>query len=392
MTRSVWLKADDEVGDWTDRRDRILAGLDAGVDWVLVDQADVERVRELGKMNVAAFRTDGDVSVIDDPEGEGVVADPDAAVIGKRGEGDGTIDLPEDFSGSADLSSLRRDTGGRIGAYVRLRDESYQSFAEAVAEAADLALLIGEDWQVKPLEDIVASVTDKAGIIAGVTSAAEAKTAFEAFDCAPNGVLLDADDPEEIQATVDVRDHSERESLDLGYAPVAAVESVGTADQVSVDAGSLFEPDEGLLVGSMSRGLVFVHAETDAPSESDPRPFRVNAGAVHAYLRTTGGETKYLAELESGDEVQVVDASGHTREAIVGRSRIEAQPMIRIILDTEGEGDVETLLRNDDRVALHGSDGPVPVSELEPGDEILFYHEPPGRRVAESIDDRVVEK
>ncbi|MFC6725875.1 3-dehydroquinate synthase II, partial [Halobium palmae] len=48
MTRSVWLKADDEVGDWTERKRRITAGLEAGVDWVLVDEADVARVRELG--------------------------------------------------------------------------------------------------------------------------------------------------------------------------------------------------------------------------------------------------------------------------------------------------------------------------------------------------------
>ncbi|WP_417385022.1 hypothetical protein, partial [Halolamina salina] len=30
MTRSVWLKADDAVGDWEARKRRITAGLEAG--------------------------------------------------------------------------------------------------------------------------------------------------------------------------------------------------------------------------------------------------------------------------------------------------------------------------------------------------------------------------
>ncbi len=80
MTHSVWLKADDAVGDWEARKRRITAGLEAGVDWVLVDQRDVDRVRELGSVNVAAFAGD-DVHVMN--------ADPDAVIVGKGGEGGG---------------------------------------------------------------------------------------------------------------------------------------------------------------------------------------------------------------------------------------------------------------------------------------------------------------
>ena len=69
MSRTVWLKADDSVGDWQERKERITAGLEAGVDWVLVDERDVGRVRELGDVNVAAFRSDADVD-IDDAEEE----------------------------------------------------------------------------------------------------------------------------------------------------------------------------------------------------------------------------------------------------------------------------------------------------------------------------------
>lgn len=130
MTRAVWVKADDTVGDWDDRRARITAALEAGADWVLVDEDDVERVHELGDINVAAFRTDGNVTLVDDiDEAEDETGDAatraDAIVVGKNGEGDATIDLPEDFSGSADLSTLRRDGDFDRGAYVRILGTEY---------------------------------------------------------------------------------------------------------------------------------------------------------------------------------------------------------------------------------------------------------------------------
>ena len=86
MTRAVWLKADDEVGDWEARKRRITAGLEAGVDWVLVDEEDIERVRELGDVYVAAFAGD-DVHVL---EAEDEERTADATIVGKHGEGDGT--------------------------------------------------------------------------------------------------------------------------------------------------------------------------------------------------------------------------------------------------------------------------------------------------------------
>ena len=76
MTRTVWLKADDSVGDWEQRKKRITAGLEAGVDWVLCDAADVSKVRDLGAVSVAAF-TNGGIDTIGG-ESEG----PDATVVG----------------------------------------------------------------------------------------------------------------------------------------------------------------------------------------------------------------------------------------------------------------------------------------------------------------------
>jgi 3-dehydroquinate synthase II len=388
MTRSVWLKADDAVGDWETRKRRITAGLEAGVDWVLVDAADVERVRELGSVNVAAFRTD-DGDVIEEADSE-AAAEPDAYVVGKDGEGDGTVDLPEDFSGSADLSAIRRGNGD--AAYVRILDERYEAFAEEAAQDAEHTIVVGEDWTIIPLENLIARIGDETTLVAGVESAAEAETAFETLDIGADAVLLDSDDPDEIRRTVQARDAAERERLDLAWVTVTDIEEAGSADRVCVDTGSLMDDDEGMLVGSMSRGLFFVHAETAESPYVASRPFRVNAGAVHAYVRTPDGGTKYLAELSSGDEVQVVDREGHTRTAVVGRAKIEKRPMFRVEAETESGDRIETLLQNAETIKVSTREGRTAVTDLDEGDEILAYLEEGGRHFGEAIDERIIEQ
>ena len=389
MTRTVWIKADDAVGDWETRKQRITTAIEAGVDWVLVDEADVDRVRELGEINVAAFRSDADMLDEAEPAGEGAAAD--AYFVGKDGEGDGTVDLPADFAGSADLSTLRRGRTGPQGAYVRIFDENYEAFAEAAAEDADYTAVIGEDWTIIPLENLIARIGEETDLLAGVTAAEEAQTAFETLELGADGVLLDTDNPDEIRNTVEVRDAAERETLDLTHGEVLDVERAGMADRVCIDTGSLMDHDEGMLIGSMSRGLFFVHAETAESPYVASRPFRVNAGAVHAYVRTPDGGTKYLSELKSGDKVQVVDTDGNTREAIVGRVKIEKRPMFRVELEIDGDR-IETLLQNAETIKVATGEGRRAVTDLEAGDELLLYYEDVARHFGEAVEESIIEK
>ena len=387
MERAVWLKADQTVGDWETRKRRITDGIEAGVDWVLVDREDVSRVRELGAVNVAAFGGD-DVHVL---EAESDAVDADATVVGKNAEGDGTVSLPEDFSGSADLSVLRQDGQSVTGGYVEIRDQRYEAFAEAVAATAEYTIVVGEDWQIIPLENLIARIGDETTLVAGVQTAAEAQTAFETLEIGADAVLLDTDDPDEIRATVETRDTVDREQLELEFAEVTAIEQTSAADRVCIDTASLLADTEGMLVGSMSRGLFFVHAETDDSPYVDPRPFRVNASAVHAYIRGPSGETRYLSELTSGDTVQVVDTDGETREAVVGRVKIEQRPMFRIEARIDGTA-VETLVQNAETIKLHTRDGRRAVTELNQGDAVLLYHEDTARHFGEAVEETVIER
>jgi 3-dehydroquinate synthase II len=331
--------------------------------------------------------------MIDDPESQDTAAD--AYIVGKHGEGDGTVSLPGDLSGSADLTTLRRSDDRAQGAFVRIQNEEYETFAETAATDAIYTIVIGEDWQIIPLENLIARIGEETQLIAGVTTAEEARTAYETLEIGTEGVLLDTDDPDEIRRTVDVRDDAERETLELTRGTVTSIEEVGSADRVCVDTGNLLTDDEGMLVGSMSRGLFFVHAETaDSPYVAS-RPFRVNAGAVHAYVRTPGGETKYLSELSSGDEVQIVERDGTTREAIVGRAKIEQRPMFRVEAEVEtdeGTDRVETLLQNAETIKVATSEGRTPVTELEVGDEVVLYYEQTARHFGEAVEESIIEQ
>jgi 3-dehydroquinate synthase II len=142
----------------------------------------------------------------------------------------------------------------------------------------------------------------------------------------------------------------------------------------------------------MARGLFFVHAETAESPYVASRPFRVNAGAVHAYVRSPGGETKYLAELGSGDEVQVVDTAGKTREALVGRVKIERRPMFRVQAETEGGDRIETLLQNAETIKVATREGRKAVTDLDVGDEMLVYYEDTARHFGEAVEENIIEK
>ena len=194
---------------------------------------------------------------------------------------------------------------------------------------------------------------------------------------------------------MEVRDAADRETLDLEYAEVTTVERTGSADRVCIDTSNMMDHDEGMLVGSMSRGLFFVHAETAESPYVASRPFRVNAGAVHAYVRTPGGETKYLSEVGSGTELQVVDTDGNTRETIVGRAKIEKRPMFRVeaeVQTEEGTDRIETLLQNAETIKVNTPDGRKAVTDLEAGDEMLVYYEDTARHFGEAVEESIIEK
>ena len=107
---------------------------------------------------------------------------------------------------------------------------------------------------------------------------------------------------------------------------------MGEGSRVEIDLIDALSENEGILVGDFARGFICVLAETRETSTYPPRPFRINAGAIHQYLYVGNNETKYLSELKAGDSVVVTDGSNE-RFVKIGRVKIEKRNFERIVLE-----------------------------------------------------------
>ena len=258
-------------------KERITAAIEAGADCVYVSRENIEEVRSLAKVTIISSAKEADLVV-----GRDVM---EILVEGKEREDD--------------IEKLQ----GRIPVIVK-----------------------NGDWTIIPLENLISKTRN---IIQTVYSADQAKIALEALERGADGVILESDDVFEIKKTGKmVRSIGANEKLMMQEAEIVSIETVGMGSRVCVDTASNLNPGEGLLCGDSGKAFFLVYNENVENSYCDPRPFRVNAGAVHAYVRIPEGRTKYLGELKTGDKVLICNHMGDTRIVTVGRAKIEERPMM----------------------------------------------------------------
>ncbi len=244
------------------------------------------------------------------------------------------------------------------------------------------------DWRIIPLENLIAQTK---GLFARVRNAKEAKTALEILEKGVDGVLLSTTNLSEIKKTAEfVKQSSEK--LPLVKAKVLNVKAIGAGDRVCIDSCTNMGIGQGMLIGNTSSGMLLIHSESIENPYVAPRPFRVNASAVHAYVRVPGGKTKYLSELKTGEEVLIVDAKGNTQEAVVGRTKVEKRPLLVVEVEV-GNKRFSLVLQNAETIRLVNPHGkPVSVVKLKKGDIILAYTEEAGRHFGMKIKETIVEK
>jgi len=259
--------------------------------------------------------------------------------------------------------------------------------AELLARKGYVVVETG-DWKVIPLENLVA-VSDH--IIAVVHSEEEADLALHVLEKGVHGILLKDATPALIRKTgALIRAGSGQAEL-IPFT-ITAIQPIGMGDRVCVDTCSMLREGEGILVGNTSSALLLVQAETLENPYVSPRPFRVNAGAVHAYTLKPGDKTAYLSDLKAGDHVLVSAYDGKLRDAGVGRVKIEQRPLL--LVEAEAEGVKASLvLQNAETVRLVGADGiPISVVALTPGDRVLGRVLEAGRHFGIAVRESIIEK
>jgi 3-dehydroquinate synthase II len=244
------------------------------------------------------------------------------------------------------------------------------------------------DWTVIPLENLVAQSDH---IIARVTNVAEAEMAIHVLEKGVYGILLSTADPAVIRAAAAILKST---TGHVGLVPftVTMIKPVGMGDRVCVDTCSMLADGEGMLMGNTSSAMLLVHAETLENPYVAPRPFRVNAGAVHAYILLPGGKTAYLSDLAIGGQVLVTNAKGTAHTVIIGRTKIERRPLL-LVEAVSGEVPVSLVLQNAETIRLVREDGSaLSVVHLAPGDTIMGCTLQGGRHFGMAVQETIREK
>ena len=244
------------------------------------------------------------------------------------------------------------------------------------------------DWTVIPLENLIAKGAD---VIAEVENFRDAETAFGILEKGVSHILFHTTDVVELKKALTML-RSDEKKTSLQEARIIDIIPVGMGDRVCVDTCTSMNTGEGMLVGNSSSALFLVHSESISNPYVAPRPFRVNAGPVHAYTRVPGGKTRYLSELAAGDQIFIVDFQGRTTVGIVGRLKIEKRPLMLVKAVVDGTN-ITTILQNAETIRLTAPDGsPVSVVSLKPGDKVMVAMEAGGRHFGYKIDETITEK
>jgi 3-dehydroquinate synthase II len=245
------------------------------------------------------------------------------------------------------------------------------------------------DWTIIPIENLLAR--RGANIMVQVENSRQAKLMVEILERGVDGVVLKTDDVSEIKRTAEII-QGVSEKISLVTATVTALKQLGMGDRACLDTCTQMVPGEGMLVGNTASGFFLVHSESIDNPYVASRPFRVNAGAVHAYTLTPGGKTRYLADLKAGDEVMVVNFEGRTQTAYLGRNKIEKRPMILIEAEAQGRP-ISLVMQNAETIRLVSPDGKaVSVTMLKPGDRVLARIEKAGRHFGMQVDETLIER
>ena len=315
-------------------------------------------------------------------------------------------ELPPLETGIADIVVINPAVHGTTPARLALEHPQigFGRFVEIVdAPTLELACQSAREdaWSVQlfrdptkiPLEIVLAAADSAQGsIVTAVADVAEAEIVFGVLERGSEGVLMPARNVGDATALKTAAAGTSGE-LTLAELEVTGTTHVGMGERACVDTCTYLAKDEGILVGSHSKGMILCVSETHPLPYMPTRPFRVNAGAIHSYTLSKDGRTNYLSELRSGSRVMAVDIKGNSRLVTVGRVKIESRPLLKIDAVAPDGTEVNLILQDDWHVRVLGPGGAVLNStEIRTGDKVLGYLPTEDRHVGYPIDEFCIEQ
>ncbi|MGI0059606.1 MAG: 3-dehydroquinate synthase II, partial [Nitrosotalea sp.] len=291
------------------------------------------------------------------------------------------------------VDKITKIKGKKIGMKFKvLSNADIEKILQFAKAGLDFVIIEVMDWKIIPLENIIAKLHKiHTKVFAVANTPDETRKMFSILEIGVDGVIFSTNSINEVKETMV---YLGTKNFELRPAKILEIKEVGNGERVCVDTASILGRGEGMLIGSRSNFLFLVHNESVGSSFTSPRPFRVNAGAVHCYTLSPDGTTNYLSELETGSEVLVINSHGKARRATVGRCKIESRPMLMIKAQIGDEvGGI--IAQNAETIRFVRPNGHlVSVTHLKKGDIVLAYSKPAtGRHFGMEVDDEyIVEK
>lgn len=280
--------------------------------------------------------------------------------------------------------------GKKIGKKFQvLSNTDIEDILNIAKKGLDFVIVEVKDWKIIPLENIIAKLHKiNTKIFAIAKTPEEVRKMFSILEVGVDGVIFNSSSINEVrEATV----YLGTRSFDMKPAKIIDIKEVGDGERVCVDTASILHKGEGMLIGSRSNFLFLVHNESVGSSFTSPRPFRVNAGAVHCYTLSPDGTTNYLSEVETGKEVLILNSKGKARRATVGRSKIERRPMLMI--KAKAGNEIGGIIAQDaETIRFVKPNGQlVSVTHLKKGDTVMVHSKPAtGRHFGMEVSDEYI--
>ena len=314
----------------------------------------------------------------------------DPKKIGKKKSRIQTI-FPSD---SADFVVLEKEEtkpkGKKVGRKFQvLSNSDIEDILDIANKGLDFVIVEVKDWKIIPLENIIAKLHKiNTKIFAIARTPEEVRKMFSILEVGVDGVIFSTTSINEVREAMV---YLGTRNFDMKPAKIIEIKEVGDGERVCVDTASMLHKGEGMLIGSRSNFLFLVHNESVGSSFTSPRPFRVNAGAVHCYTIAPDGTTNYLSEVETGSEVLILNSKGKARRATVGRSKIERRPMLMIKASSGGE--IGGIIAQDAETIrfVKPSGQLVSVTHLKKGDTVMVHAKSAtGRHFGMEVDDEYI--
>ena len=219
-------------------------------------------------------------------------------------------------SSAANYVVLEKDgpkpKGKKVGRKFQILSNSdIENVLNIAKKGLDFVVIEVKDWKIIPLENIIAKLHKiHTKIFAIARTPEEVRKMFSILEVGVDGVIFSTSSINEVR---EVMVYLGTKSFDMKPAKITEIKEVGDGERVCVDTASMLHKGEGMLIGSRSNFLFLVHNESVGSSFTSPRPFRVNAGAVHCYTLSPDGTTNYLSEVETGSEVLILNSKGKAR-------------------------------------------------------------------------------